>query len=157
MSIPTIIYFLLGTIWTDSTKSYEQLTVDYFFETIWTEEYTDYKSIEFDFKTDTSVYIGAIYSCVQWDDKEIKEVEEIRKIIKGQTKEQLLFTKLKTKIPVKKISNSKRLKLRIGRVIQIGDNYVVPFITYRPLHFVDHYFLKFDKDGRVIDKCRINK
>ena len=153
----TILYFLLGTIWTDSTKSYEQLTVDHFFGTIWTQEYKEYKSIEFDFKTDTSVYIGAIYSCVKWDDKQIKDVEEIKKMIKGQTKEQLLLTRPLTKVTVRKVSNSSRLKLRIGRVIKIEDNYVVPFIVYRQLDFVDHYFLKFDQDGHVIDKCRVNE
>jgi hypothetical protein len=94
---------------------------------------------------------------VKWDDKKLKDVEEIKKMIKGQTKEQLLLTIPLTKVTVRKVSKSSRLKLRIGRVIQIEDNYVVPFIVYRQLDFVDHYFLKFDQDGHVIDKCRVNE
>jgi len=47
--------------------------------------------------------------------------------------------------------------LAIGTRIQIGDSYVVQMTVYKPLEFVDHYFIKFDTDGRIIDKCEFNE
>ena len=76
----TIIYILLGTILTDSTPSYEQLTADYFFGTIWKEKYQDYKSIEFANETDTTVHVGHVYGCPDWSEKEKKEVKDGRTI-----------------------------------------------------------------------------
>ena len=42
-------------------------------------------------------------------------------------------------------------------MIKLGDNCAVPFIVYKPREFIDHYLLKFDKDGRIIDKCEIKE
>ena len=72
----TIIYFLLGTILTDSTPSYEQLAADYFFGTIWKQEYKDYKSIEFGNKTDSSIYAGNIHGCEKWNEADKIEIEK---------------------------------------------------------------------------------
>ena len=143
----TIIYFLLGTISTDSTQSYEQLTADYFFETIWKGNYRDYKSIEFENKTDTSIYSGNIHGCSEWDEGYKNEIAN------GKTKEQIRLNSKPTGISIKRKSNSKRLKLTIGTKIQLGDTYVVQITVYKPFEFVNHYFIKFDKDGIIIDKC----
>jgi len=147
----TIIYILLGTILTDSTPSYEQLTVDYFFGTIWKEKYKDNKSIEFENKTDPSIYVGHVYGCESWGDQDKKEIE------KGKTDEQIKLNSKSTDVSIKKRSNSKRLKLIIGTKIKLGDAYVVQVTVYKPLEFVDHYFIKLDKDGKIIDKCEFNE
>ena len=147
----TIIYILLGTILTDSTPSYEQLTADYFFGTIWKEKYQDYKSIEFANETDTTVHVGHVYGCPDWSEKEKKEVKD------GRTIKQIKLNCKPTDITIKKRSNSKRLKLLIGTKIQLDDTYVVQLTVCKPLEFVDHYFIKLDKDGRIIDKCEFNE
>jgi hypothetical protein len=147
----TILYFLLGTILTDSTPSYEQVTADYFFETIWRQKYGDYKSIEFENKTDTSIYVGHIYGCREWD-----EIEK-REIVNGKTKEQIQLNSKPLNVSIKNASKSKRLKLFIGTKIQVGDIFVVQIDVYKPLEFVDHYFIKLDKDGKIIDTCETNE
>ena len=151
MTMLTIIYILLGTILTDSTPSYEQLTADYFFATIWKEKYKDYKSIEFDNRTDTGTYVGHVYGCKNWADQDKKEIE------KKKTYEQITLNSQPRDISIKKRSNSKRLKLIIGAKIQLGDTYVVQVTVYKPLEFVDHYFIKLGKDGKIIDKCEFNE
>ena len=147
----TIIYILLGTILTDSTPSYEQLTVDYFFKTIWKQKYAGFKSIEFENQTDSKMYVGHIYGCREWDEMDKKEIEN------GKTNEIIELTSKHPDISIKKKSNSKRLKLTIGTKIQFGDTYVVQMTVYKPLEFVDHYFIKFDKDGKIIDQCEFNE
>ena len=147
----TIIYILLGTILTDSTPSYEQLTADYFFGTIWKEKYKDYKSIEFENKTDSTISIGHIYGCEKWTETDKKEIK------KGKTNKQIVLNSKPTDTTIKKRSNSKRLKLIIGTKIQLGDDYFVPMIVYKPLEFVDHYFIKLDKDGKIVDQCEVNE
>jgi len=146
-----IIYILFGPILTDSNPSYEQLTADYFFGTIWKEKYKDHKSIEFENMTDTSIYVGHVYGCKSWGDQDKKEIK------KGKTDEQIKLNSKPTDISIKKRSNSKRLKLIIGTKIQLGDTYVVQMTVYKPLEFVDHYFIKFDTDGKIIDKCEFNE
>lgn len=147
----TIISIILGTILTDSTPSYEQLTADYFFGTIWKEKYQDYKSIEFENKTDTAVYVGHVYGCRNWSEEEKEEIKN------GKTKEQIFLSCNSADISLKKRSNSKRLKLKIGTKIQLGDTYVVQLTVYKPFEFVDHYFIKLDKDGKIIDRCEFNE
>lgn len=154
----TIILFLLGTMSTDSLKNYEQLTADYFFETIWNKNYKDFKVIEFDNKSDTSVYIGFIYSCDQWRSTEARRIEELKGLKRQKgLKETTLKKPSSVRIRTRKISDSRHLKLKIGTMIQLGDYYLVPFIVYEPREFVDNYFLKFDKDGHLIDKCEIRE
>lgn len=147
----TIIYILLGTILTDSNPSYEQLTADYFFGTIWKEKYQDYKSIEFENKTDTTVYVGHVYGCRNWSEGDKKEIKD------GRTTKQIELNCKPTGISVRGKSNSKRLKLLIGTKIQLGDTYVVQVTVYKPLEFVDHYFIKLDKKGKIIDRCEFNE
>ena len=147
----TIIYILLGTILTDSTPSYEQLTADYFFGTIWEEKYGDYKSIEFDNKTDSTIHVGHIYGCREWVEGDKTQIKN------GKTTTLIILSSKPTDISIKKKSNSKRLKLLIGTKIQLGDTYIVQMTVYKPLEFVDHYFIKFDKDGKIIDKCEFNE
>ena len=147
----TVIYIFLGTILTDSTPSHEQLTADYFFETIWKEKYRDYKSIEFENKTDSTISIGHIYGCKEWTETDKKE------ILKGKTNKQIVLNSKPADISIKKRTNSKRLKLIIGTKIQHGDAYFVPMTVYKPLEFVDHYFIKFDKYGKIIDQCEVNE
>jgi hypothetical protein len=142
----TIIYILLRTILSDSNPSYEQLAADYFFATIRKEKYKDYKSIEFENKTDSTIYV-----CREWNEGDKKEIQN------GKTTKQFELNSKPTNISIKRTSNSKRLKLAIGTRIQIGDSYVVQMTVYKPLEFVDHYFIKFDKDGRIIDKCEFNE
>ena len=154
----TIILFLLGTISTDSSKNYEQLTTDYFFETIWKQNYKDFRVIEFDNKADTSVYIGFIYSCEQWTNAEVKPIKELKELKRQKGISEIKLSKPPSvKVRTKKISDSRHLKLKVGTMIQLGDTYLVPFIIYELREFVDNYFLKFDKDGRVIDKCEIRE
>jgi len=147
----TIIYILLRTILSDSNPSYEQLAADYFFATIRKEKYKDYKSIEFENKTDSTIYVGHIYGCREWNEGDKKEIQN------GKTTKQFELNSKPTNISIKRTSNSKRLKLAIGTRIQIGDSYVVQMTVYKPLEFVDHYFIKFDTDGRIIDKCEFNE
>ena len=147
----TIIYILLGTILTDSNPSYEQLTADYFFGTIWKEKYKDYKSIEFENKTDSTIYVGHVYGCSNWNEGDKKEINS------GRTTKQIVLTSNPTDISIKGRTNSKRLKLIIGTKIQLGDKYVVQMTVYKPFEFVDHYFIKFDKDGKIIDMCEFNE
>lgn len=146
----TIILLFIGTT-TDSTKTFEQLTADYFFEKIWIEKYSDYKSIEFDNRTDTSMYVGHVYGCRSWSDIDKQEIE------KGRTKNQVEIKSKPANVSIKKISGSKRLKLTIGTKIELGDCFVIQISVYKPLSFVDHYFIKLDKDGRIIDKCEFNE
>ena len=75
----TITYFLLTTILTDSSQSNEQLAADYFFKTIWEQKYVNYKSLEFDYVTDTSIYVGHVYGCKEWNDGARREIEKIKK------------------------------------------------------------------------------
>jgi hypothetical protein len=147
----TIIYILLGTILTDSTPSYEQLTADYFFKTIWKEKYQDYKSIEFENKTDTTIYVGHVYGCKDWTEEDKKEIRN------GKTIKEIVLDCKPTDISIKRKSNSKRLKLLIGTKIQLGDTFVVQLTVYKPLEFVDHYFIKLDRDGNIIDRCEFNE
>jgi hypothetical protein len=135
----------------DSTPSYEQLTADYFFGTIWKEKYKDFKSIEFENKTDTSIYAGHVYGCKNWDDKDKKEIE------KGKRGDQIKLNSKSNDISIKKRSNSKRLKLIIGTKIKLGDMYIVQVTVYKPLRFVDHYFIKLDEGGKIIDMCEFNE
>ena len=92
----TIIVFFLGTISSDSTPSYEQLTADYFFETIWKQKYVDYKSIEFENTTDTSIYVGHVHGCREWNE------EDRMKIEKGKTRELIQLNSKPTNISIKK-------------------------------------------------------
>lgn len=147
----TIIYILFGTILTDSNPSYEQLTADYFFGTIWNEKYQDYKSIEFENKTDTTVYVGHVYGCKNWSERDKKEIKDRR------TTKQIELNCKPTGVSIKRRSDSKRLKLLIGTKIQLGDTYVVQMTVYKPLEFVDHYFIKLDRDGKIIDRCEFNE
>jgi hypothetical protein len=147
----TIICFLLGTISTDSTPNYEQLTADYFFGTIWKQKYVDYKSIEFDNRTDTSIYIGHVYGCKEWTEGDKKEIK------KGKRKGLVELHSRPTDISIKKRSNSKRLKLTIGTKIRLGDTFIVQIDVYKPFEFVDHYFIKLDEDGKIIDQCESNE
>ncbi len=147
----TIIYILLGTILTYSTSSYEQLAADYFFGTIWKEKYQDYKSIEFENKNDTTIYVGHVYGCEEWTETDKKEIQ------KGKTNTQIVLNSKPTDILIKKRSNSKQLKLRVGSKIQLGDTYVVQMTVFKPLEFVDHYFIKMDKDGKIIGKCEFKE
>jgi hypothetical protein len=147
----TILLFLFGTIPTDSTPKYEQLTTDYFFNTIWEQKYQDYKSIEFVSQTDTSLYVGHVYGCKQWTEPDKKHIQ------KGSKNKPVNISAESAYISIKRRSNSKRLKLTIGTRIQLGDTYVVPITVYKPFEFVDHYFIKFDQQGQVIDKCEVNE
>ena len=147
----TIIYILFATLSTDLTPSYEQLTADYFFETIWKEKYQDYKSIEFDNKTDTAIYVGHVYGCHAWNQSDKQDIKN------GKTTRQIVLNCKPTDISIRSRSNSKRLKLLIGTKIPLGDTYVVQLAVYKPLEFVDHYFIKMDKDGKIIDKCEFNE
>lgn len=154
----TIVLFLLGTITTDSSKNYEQLTANYFFETILKSNYNDFRLVEFDNKSDTTVYIGFVYSCESWRNTKVEAIKELKELKQPKGVKEITLTKPSSvKIKTKKISDSRHLKLKIGTMIQLGDNYLVPFIVYEPREFVDHYFLKFDKDGRIIDKCEIRE
>jgi hypothetical protein len=143
--------FLFSAILTDPTPSFEQLTADYFFETIWKEKYGNYRSIEFENKTDTSIYAGNVHGCGEWD-----EADKIE-IAKGKTKEQIQLHSKPPNVSIKRKSNSKRLKLTIGTKARLGDAYVVQIIVYEPFEFVNHYFIKFDKDGKIIGKCEFNE
>lgn len=143
----TSILLFIATITTDPIPNLEQLTADYFFETIWTERYSDYKSIEFDSKTNSAINGAHVYGCGAWSDNEKKEIEK-EKI----NKEVTVRINLKN-ISVKKLSNSKRVKLTIGERIKVGDYYVVQMEVCKPESFVDRFFIKLDKDGQIIGKC----
>ena len=144
------IWFLLGILM-DPTPRYEQLATDHFFDTIWKQKYQDFNVVEFDNKTDTSIHVGHIYGCEKWSTGEKKAFE------KGKTKEQIQLEPKGNNIRIKKISNSNRLKLFIGKYIQSSDEYVVQIEVYKPYSFVNHYFIKFDKDGRIIDSCEFDE
>lgn len=147
----TIILLFLGITPTDSTSNFEQLTADYFFNKIWNEKYADYKSIEFENKTDTSIYVGHVYGCRTWTDGEKNEFKN------GKTNAQVYINSKPANVSIKKRGNSKRLKLTIGTRIKVTGYYVVQISVYKPLSFVDHYFIKLDKDGQVVDRCEFNE
>jgi hypothetical protein len=145
------LWFLLFTGLDGSTPDYEQLTADYFFDTIWKQRYKDYRSIEFDHKTDTSSYLRHVYGCGKWTNEDKKE------IVEGKTQELVELNSRPTNTLIKKRSGSNRLKLMIASKIRLGDTYVVEMAVYKPFEFVDHYFIKFDKTGKIIDRCEFNE
>ncbi|MEX2230999.1 MAG: hypothetical protein WD824_02470 [Cyclobacteriaceae bacterium] len=146
----TIIFFI-ASISTNSTPNYEQLAVDYFFDTIWKEKYGAYKAIEFDNRTDSSIFVGYIYRCPEWTKEEKIEIE------KGQTKRQIDLTHKQKNVSVKRTSQSRRLKLFIGTSIKFGETNIVQIRVYKPFEFVEHYFIKFDTAGKIIDKCEFGE
>ena len=147
----TIIYIILGALFTNPTPSYEQLAADHFFQTLLKQRYQDCKSIEFDNRTDTARYAGHVYGCDKWDMEERKEID------KGQTKSIIELKTPTTNISIRKTSNSKRLKLFIGTKIPVGDAFVVQIDVHKPFEFVNHYFIKFEKGGKIVDMCEINE
>lgn len=147
----TLSFLLLGTVLGESSPDYEQLTADYFFGTIWKQKYEHYKSIEFDNRTDTSIYLGHVYGCKEWAEDEKKEIAT------GQKNEPVGLNSRGANTPIKERSSSKRLKLTIGSKIQVGDEYIVQISVYKPFEFVDHYFIKLNMDGQIIDRCEFNE
>jgi hypothetical protein len=147
----TIIYLLFGTMLSDSTSGREQLAADYFFETIWQENYRDYKSIEFENKTDSTIFVGHVYGCRDWPEEDKTEIEN------GKPTKTILLNCKPLGISIKRRSSSRRLKLLVGRSIQVNDNYVVQVTVYKPLEFVDHYFIMLDRGGKIIDTCEFNE
>jgi len=146
-----IIYIILGAMLTDSTPRYEQLATDHFFQTLLKQSYQDYKSIEFDNRTDTARYAGHVFGCDKW------EMEERKEIDKGQTKNIIELKTPTTNISIRKTGKSKRLKLFIGTKIPVRDAFVVQIDVYKPFEFVDHYFIKFEKSGKIVDMCESNE
>jgi hypothetical protein len=84
----------------------------------------------------------------------MREWEKVKmEIEKAATKLQIQLDQPRTNILIKRTSKSKRLKLFIGTRIQVGDTFVVQIEVYKPNEFVNHYFIKFDKGGNIIDRC----
>jgi hypothetical protein len=140
---------LFATIFSDSTDNLEQKASDYFFDNFFQQDYAAYKVIEFKNLTDTSKYYGIIHKCENWD-------KETKYQIMSTKPSESVDIKAKTKdIKVKEIKkNSGRLKIYVYSSVKVGDNYFVSIATYKKLHFANYYFIKFNKDGNVIDTCR---
>ena len=147
----TICFLLLETVLSESTPNYEQLSADYFFGTIWRQKYEDYKTIEFDNRTDTSIYIGHVYGCKEWIEEEKAEIAKAKRI--GHVE----LNSRPTDIQIKKRSNSRRLKLTIGTKIRLTDKVIVQISVYKPFEFVDHYFMKLNEAGQILDHCEFNE
>lgn len=130
-------------------KTYEQVSVDYFFKTIWKSEYKDYKKIEFAQKTDTTLYSGNVYGCKEWgkEQKEVVRTFHPHEVIALTTESRA----------ARRFSGSNRLKLFVGPSIPMGENYVVQLDVYKPKQFVDHYFIEFDDSGNIIDQCKVGE
>jgi hypothetical protein len=149
-----MLIILLLILWNNDYRlepSYEQLATDHFFETIFELKYGSYKTIEFDNHTDTSIYVGNIYGCRKWTDGMPGE------LVAKTSKQTSELKTAKTGVSIKKTRNSNRLKLFIGSRIQIGDFYLVQVDVYKPYEFVDHYLIKFDIDGKIIEKCEFSE
>lgn len=88
----------------------------------------------------------------------MRGIEELRELKKQKGVKVIQLSKPSAiEVRTKKITDSRNLKLKVGPMIKLRDNYAVPFIVYKPREFVDHYLLKFDKDGRIIDTCEIKE
>lgn len=140
---------LFATIFTDSTDNLEQKATDYFFDNIFKSDYQDYKVVEFKNQTDTSKYYGIIHKCEIWD-KDLKYL--IMSIEPGQTPDVKANVK---DIKIKNLKmNSGRLKVYVYSKVKVSDNYFVSIATYKKLHFANYYFIKFDRDGNIIETCK---
>jgi hypothetical protein len=139
---------LLTITFSDSTDNLEQKASDYFFDNVFNQDYKEYKIIEFKNLTDTSKYYGIIHKCEDWD-KETKY-----QIMSTKPGESVDITAKTKDVKIKNIkTNSGRLKIYVYSKVKVGDNYFVSIATYRKLHFANYYFIKFDKDGNIIDTC----
>jgi len=139
----------LTTILADTPDNLEQKACDYFFDNIFSQDYKDYKVIEFQNQTDTSKYWGIVHQCKSWD-------QTTKGQIISATPAKTIDIKANTvDIRIKGINkNSGRLKIYVYSHIKVGDNYYVSIATYRKLRFAEYYFIKFDKEGRIIDTCK---
>ena len=147
----TVLIFLFVRIHSDPTPVYEELAFEYFFGTIWKQKYNGEKLVEFDRRTDSRISLGLIYGCRTWEEQFKQDFE------KGRTTEVVELPSKLPNVTIRKMSDSKRLKLKIGAKVKVGDVYIIQLVVYKPLEFVDHYFLKFDLDGNIIDKCEFNE
>ena len=60
-----------------------------------------------------------------------------------------------TGLKVRKIKeNSRRLKVSVSSRIKVDNTYFVSIATYRKLRFTEYYFIRFDKDGNIIETCK---
>jgi hypothetical protein len=142
----TLILFII--IFPDSTDNLEQKASDYFFDNIFKQEFQAYKVIEFKKQTDTSKY-GIVHKCGNWD-------KEIKYQIMSAASPKAIDIKANVKgIKVKSIGkNSGRLKIYVCSSVKVGDNYFVSIAAYRKLHFVNYYFIKFDRDKNIVETCK---
>jgi hypothetical protein len=142
-------FFLLAISLPDRPDNLEQKACDYFFNNIFNKEYNEYKVIEFQNQTDTSKYWGVVYQCKNWD-------QTTREQITSATPGETVDVKANTAhIKVKRIrKTSGRLKVYVYSHIKVNDNYFVSIATYRKLRFAEYYFIKFDKEGNIIDTCK---
>jgi hypothetical protein len=143
-----VAYFFFAIPLSDPGPAYEQLATEYFFETIWKERYSDYKSVEFANRTETRVWDIVVRNCIEWSAEDRKAIEN------GNLKEQVPINVNPGNVSIKKRkTRSTRLKLFIATKIQLADVYIVQIDVYKPMNFVDHFFIKIDKEGKIIDKC----
>ncbi len=148
MNLLLILILLTAPGLTDPNPTYEQIATDYFFDSIWTKKYQDYRAVEFKNKSDTGIYVGHVYAgCKEWS-KEDKEQMQV-----GMTEEEVELNCKLSNISIKKYSKSKRLKVRISARVKLGDTFVVQIDVYKPLEFVDHFFIKLEVSGKIIDQC----
>ena len=147
MTIAAIL--LLTTILLDTPDKLEQKACDHFFNHIYGQEYNDYKVIEFQNHTDTSKYWGIVYQCDNWDETTKKQ------IVTSVPGKALVVNANVPEIKTKRIrKNSGRLKIYVHSNIQVGDNYFVAIATYRKLRFAEYFFVKFDKEGNIVETCK---
>jgi hypothetical protein len=142
-------FFLLTIFPPDTPDNLEQKACDYFFNNIYSHEYKDYKVIEFQNQTDTSKYWGIVHQCKNWS-------QTTKEQITSATPGAMVNIKPNTThIKVKRIrKTSGRLKVYVYSYIKVNDNYFVSIATYRKLRFAEYYFIKFDKEGNIIDTCK---
>jgi hypothetical protein len=140
--------FLLTSLPSGTTDNFEQKACDYFFENVFNQEYKDYKVIEFQTQTDTSKYWGIVHQCENWD-------QTTRDKIISSTPGEMVFVKANTNIKLRKIrKNSGRLKVYVYSRVKVENTYFVSIATYRKLRFAEYYFIRFDKEGNVIEACK---
>jgi len=141
--------FSLTSLLSDTANNFEQKACDYFFENIFTQEYKDYKVIEFQTQTDTSKYWGVVHQCENWD-------QTTKGKIISSTPGKMVVVKANTpNIKLRKIRKSSgRLKVYVYSRVKVDNTYFVSIATYRKLRFAEYYFIRFDKEGNIIETCK---
>jgi hypothetical protein len=146
------IFFLFSVFIEEQKPNYEQLAVEHFFQNTLPEKYPNLKSVEFNPKTDTSLYIGIVMTCKQWE-------EGTRKKFYDQPLENSKTLRIpESLIKIKKVRNrSNRLSIAVSPSRQVENKHYVYISAYKKLRFIDHYIFEFNQEGRIISICRTSE